>query len=400
MQNKRIAFAVQGEGRGHLTQAIAMADVLRKNGYILTCVIVGSSKNRQLPDFFIKKFNVPVVTVASPNFVTDKNSKSINLAKTMAQNIMQMARYAGSVKKIKDLLKEYQPDLLINFYEPLIGWLAVTSKTPFKIISVAHQFIYLHPLFKFPGGEKIESLAIKWYTKMTALGSSKLLAISMYNLPTDTNEKLQVCPPLLRTELFGLRPKEDDFVLVYLLNSGYIPEIISYHKKDPSMKLICFTDSKEVKEHYKGKLVVDENLIFYSLNDVKFLDLMSRCKALVCTAGFESVCEAMYLDKPVMMVPVAGHYEQYCNAVDASKIGAGIYAETFDLSMLKDCMEIYDPRKNTGYRNWVNCFETTFMEAIKSVFPENRPQVTNPQHAKWFPLFPVKFRHSPIDQRL
>ncbi len=395
MQSKRIAFAVQGEGRGHLTQAIAMADMLQKHGHTLTCVIVGSSMNRQLPDFFVKKFNVPLVTVASPNFVTDKNSKSINLAKTMVQNIMQMATYAGSVKKIKDLLKAYQPDLLINFYEPLIGWLAVTSKTPFKIISIAHQFIYLHPLFKFPGGEKIESTAIKWYTKMTAFGSSKMLAISMYNLPTRANEKLQVCPPLLRTELFGLRPKEDDFVLVYLLNSGYIPEIISYHKKDPSMKLICFTDSKEVKEHYKGKLVVDENLTFYSLNDVRFLDLMSRCKALVCTAGFESVCEAMYLDKPVMMVPVAGHYEQYCNALDASKIGAGIYAETFDLSILKDGIQIYDRQKNTGYRNWVNSFETVVMDAIQTSLSDENASA---QNKSWYPekLHPVfKLKSTP-----
>jgi uncharacterized protein (TIGR00661 family) len=371
MQSKKIAFAVQGEGRGHLTQAIAMADILKKQGHILTCVIVGCSKNRQLPDFFLKKFSVPLVTVASPNFVTDKNSKSINLGKTVVQNMMQVATYAGSVKKIKHLLKEYQPDLLINFYEPLIGWLAVTSKTPFKIISIAHQFIYLHPQFKFPGGENIESTAVKWYTKMTAFGSTKLLAISMYNLPTKTSEKLKVCPPLLRTELFGLRPIEDDFVLVYLLNSGYIPEIINYHKKDPSMRLICFTDSKEVKEHYKGKLVVDENLTFYSLNDTRFLDLMSRCKALVCTAGFESVCEAMYLDKPVMMVPVTGHYEQYCNARDASKIGAGIYAKSFDLSMLKDCIEIYDRQKNIGYRNWVGSFETTIVKAIEAVFQDD-----------------------------
>jgi uncharacterized protein (TIGR00661 family) len=199
----------------------------------------------------------------------------------------------------------------------------------------------------------------------------------MYSLPTKTNEKLQVCPPLLRTELFGLRPKEDDFVLVYLLNSGYIPEIVSYHKKDPSMKLVCFTDSKEVKEHYKGKLVVDENLTFYSLNDVRFLDLMSRCKALVCTAGFESVCEAMYLDKPVMMVPVSGHYEQYCNARDASKIGAGIYAESFDLSKLKDCIEIYDRQKNTGYRNWVNCFEATILDTIETAFQEDQTRANH-----------------------
>lgn len=395
MKNKRIAFAVQGEGRGHLTQAIALAEILETNGYTLTCVIVGSSSNRQLPDFFLNKFTVPVVTVASPNFVTDKNSKSINLGKTVVQNMMRMPVYRESVKKIKSILKEFQPDLLINFYEPLIGWLSITSKPSFKIISIAHQYIYLHPLFKFPGGQNLQSKAIQWYTKLTAHGSSKLLAISMYNLATKRNSKVQVCPPVLRKELFGLLPKQEEFVLVYLLNSGYIPEIVEYHKTDPSLKLICFTDSKDVKQHYKGKLVVDENLIFYSLNDVKFLDLMSRCKALVCTAGFESVCEAMYLDKPVMMVPVSGHYEQYCNALDASKIGAGIYAESFDLSKLNDCLQIYDRQKNNGYRNWVNSFETEVMNAIQtSLLDENAPAESKSWYpAKLFPVFRLKSTH-------
>ncbi len=388
MRSKRIAFAVQGEGRGHLTQAIALADILKTQGHHLTCVIVGTSTHRQLPDFFIQKFNVPIITVASPNFSTDKNSKAINMGKTVIDNIKRLPAYRNSIKKIKVLLEEFKPDLLINFYEPLIGWLAATSKPSYKIISIAHQYIYLHPLFKFPNGDNLHSKAIKWYTKVTAFGSSKLLALSMYNLPEAQNPKLQICPPLLRKELFDLRPKEEDFVLVYVLNSGYIPDIISYHQKDPEMKLICFTDSKDVKEHYKGKLVVDENLIFYSLNDYKFLDLMSRCKGLVSTAGFESVCEAMYLDKPVMMVPVSGHYEQYCNALDASKIGAGIYAESFDLSKLNDCLLIYDRQKNNSYRNWVNSFETVVIKAIQTSLQDEN---TSAESKSWYPtkLFPM-----------
>lgn len=44
---------------------------------------------------------------------------------------------------------------------------------------------------------------------------------------------------------------------------------------------------------------------------------MAGCKAYASTAGFESVCEAMYLGKPILMVPA--HIEQDCNAYDAKK---------------------------------------------------------------------------------
>lgn len=39
---------------------------------------------------------------------------------------------------------------------------------------------------------------------------------------------------------------------------------------------------------------------------------MQGCSGYVTTAGFESVCEAMYLGKPVMMIPT--HVEQEINA--------------------------------------------------------------------------------------
>ena len=57
---------------------------------------------------------------------------------------------------------------------------------------------------------------------------------------------------------------------------------------------------------------VDNTLSFYQLDDVEFLRQMAGCKAYASTAGFESVCEAMYLG-PILMVPA--HIEQDCNAI-------------------------------------------------------------------------------------
>ncbi len=53
-------FIVQGEGRGHLTQAIALADILRRNGHEVCEVLLGKSKNRDIPEFFLKKIGCRV----------------------------------------------------------------------------------------------------------------------------------------------------------------------------------------------------------------------------------------------------------------------------------------------------------------------------------------------------
>ena len=59
---------------------------------------------------------------------------------------------------------------------------------------------------------------------------------------------------------------------------------------------------------------------------------MAGCMAYASTAGFESICEAMYLGKPLMMVP--SHIEQKCNAFDATKFSAAVESDKFDLSVL------------------------------------------------------------------
>lgn len=77
---------------------------------------------------------------------------------------------------------------------------------------------------------------------------------------------------------------------------------------------------------------MDETLSYHQIDDVKFLNGMANCRAYASTAGFESICEAMYLGKPVLMVPA--HIEQDCNAYDAMIAGAGIIGDSFELESL------------------------------------------------------------------
>ena len=47
-----ILFIVQGEGRGHLTQAITLEEILLRNGHEVVEVLVGKSSSRRLPGIF------------------------------------------------------------------------------------------------------------------------------------------------------------------------------------------------------------------------------------------------------------------------------------------------------------------------------------------------------------
>ena len=55
---KKFILAVQGEGRGHMTQAISMYELLIENGHTVCAVILGSSGKRDIPQFFFEKIKL------------------------------------------------------------------------------------------------------------------------------------------------------------------------------------------------------------------------------------------------------------------------------------------------------------------------------------------------------
>ena len=89
---------------------------------------------------------------------------------------------------------------------------------------------------------------------------------------------------------------------------------------------------------------------------------MRRCNGFFSTAGFESICEAMYMQKPVLMIPVNGQYEQSCNAIDGELAGAGIRGSSFDISLLMDFIPHYKPSNN--FHAWIKNTETVFLEEL------------------------------------
>ena len=359
--NARCLFIVQGEGRGHMTQALAFKKTLEYNGYIVSAVMVGSSVKRQIPDFFTKGIGVPVYMFQSPNFITDKDVKSIKILKCISYNIKLLPVFLKNLKLINNKVKEFKPDLIINFYEPLTGLYKLIYNSRIPVVSVAHQYVYLHPEFKFPKEGFWQKMAIKFFTRLTALGSKKKFAISFYPLRNQSS-KLIVIPPLLRKSIYRLKPLSEDFFLTYILNKGLSNDIIEWHKTRPDVMMHCFWDRTDVEEEYK----YDETLTFHKLNDEKFLQLMASCKGFITTAGFESVCEAMYLKKPIFMMPVKGHYEQYCNARDANKVGAGMFNDDFIINPFVDALP-FNYQKNSQYREWVKMNQEIIIDQINEL---------------------------------
>jgi uncharacterized protein (TIGR00661 family) len=371
-------FIVQGEGRGHMTQAIAFGKLLETNGHRLTGVILGKSKRRAVPEFFEREINVPIHLIESPNFETDGNQKKVSVRKTILKNSLKWKTFHQSLKAIGQIVEAENPDVILNFYDLLGGLYNFIYRPKALFWVIGHQYLIDHPSFKFAPRRPLDKFLFQLNTAMTSLGADERLALSFLPQIHFSKQQVRIVPPLLRPEVKALEPKNGDFYLAYMVNPGYADEVIHFAKANPHLKIKAYWDKKGAAET-EHRL---PNLSFHRVHDKKFLQDMANCKGLVCTAGFESVCEAMYLGKPVMMIPVAGQYEQACNALDAVASGAGIASENFDFAKLERMRtnHIVNP---TLYRQWVDSWPLVFRELTSEAWAQGQESENSYPENSW-----------------
>ncbi|GHT25325.1 hypothetical protein AGMMS4957_20000 [Bacteroidia bacterium] len=256
---------------------------------------------------------------------------------TIRYNLVRIPRYIKGIGIIRKKIKELQPDVVVNFYDMLVGLIYAVCPPKPPCICVAHQYAFLHPDYHFPAENAAELRSLKLVTRITSLRAAKLFVLSIRNVeaaegggarPNKPADRFVFVPPLLREEVFEATPTDGDYMNGYLLNANYAEDIIAWQKQHPDVSMHFFWDKKEAEK----ETVINSRLSFHQLDDKLFLDYLAGCKGYATTAGFESVCEAAYFGKPVLMVPT--HIEQACNAYEFAQAGFGIAATAFDLDAL------------------------------------------------------------------
>jgi uncharacterized protein (TIGR00661 family) len=362
----KMMFCVLGEGRGHMTQAMAVKQMAEAAGHQVVAVTLGVSSQRQVPAYFESAMNRPVTQLPTLEFKY-KNNRSVSNTATLAGVVCNTPKYARILRQLDAVVRETQPDIILNFFEPIAAFFAITRRRRPPMVAIGHQFMFLHPGYVRAPRLWKQQLGMKFYTAILGARATKL-ALSLYEATDLPGKGIVVGPPILRSQLFELKSNPNgSFVLVYLLNHGYAEQIIRWSEKNPKTMLHCFYDKPGAPAEFQHS----PSLTFHRLDGEKFLRMMADCRHVVSTAGFESVCEAAWLGKPLFLVPVENHIEQQLNALDAQQFGIGIAADNFNLDRLA---ELPDRLPTEKFRAWTGCASKKLFTAIEHALREKSPR--------------------------
>ena len=60
------------------------------------------------------------------------------------------------------------------------------------------------------------------------------------------------------------------------------------------------------------------------ISDVAWISALVSAEGVLLGAGFESPAEALFLDKPIFILPMSNQYEQKCNAMALENMGVQV----------------------------------------------------------------------------
>lgn len=256
----KVIFIVQGEGRGHLTQAIAMERLLTNNGYHVTEVLVGKSLSKRLPGFFTRSIQAPIKQFSSPNFLPTRANTRANIPYSLIRNLLKLPEYIESMRFIHQRIKKSEADIVINFYELLTGFTYFLYRPAAPLVCIGHQYLFLHKDFHLPTINKTELFFLNLFSRLTSLGASRRLALSFHSMNPDKKQNIYVVPPLLRQDVFYQEVSQHNYIHGYMVNSGFAEDVYQWHKEYPDIPLRFFWDRWE-EEPVKR---IDDTLSFIS----------------------------------------------------------------------------------------------------------------------------------------
>ncbi len=363
MQSLRVVFVVQGEGRGHMTQALTLASHLRDAGHEVIHTLVGRSPWRSVPTYFREGIDTRVTEFDAPAQAPGPDGRAVSPTRTLGDVVRRLPRFGRAVDTIGRASRA--ADVVVNFLDLMAGISHALHPRRVPILAVAHNHVFSHPSLRGAPGPYHVRKAVLTYARATALAADRRIALSFDELPDHPKAGLQVAPPLLRPGLRELRPEDRGYLLAYVLNPGYAKVLAEWQARHDDVCVHCYVDGGSAG---LGPGTPGGNGFFaHDLDAQAFLDHLAGCRAFVGSAGFESLCEAHYLGKPVLAIPTEGQFEQRLNAWDAERCGVALAGSYVDLDDFWTRPPALAQRDVARFRGWVARAPELVVGAVEDV---------------------------------
>jgi uncharacterized protein (TIGR00661 family) len=326
----KILYGVVGEGMGHAMRSRVVLEHLVAQNHEVEIMASGRAT-----DFLKKRFS-GVNRIHGLHMIYEENR--VRVDKTLWSNVVTGATgLPQNIKAYFDLITEFKPKLVISDFE---SWTYLYGKAHrLPVLSIDNMQIInrcKHETDLIAGCEA-EFKVTKAFIK-TKLPWCDEYFITTFFKPKVRKKRTRLFPPILRPEILSAKRANGDHVLVYQTAEGNATLSDTLAKTGVECRIYGMRRGIE-KEQREG------NLRYMPFSEDKFIEDLATSRAVIAGGGFTLMGEAVYLQKPMLAVPLDRQFEQVLNARYLEKYGYGRAADNLNdpktvhsfLEVVPDC---------------------------------------------------------------
>jgi uncharacterized protein (TIGR00661 family) len=303
-----IIYAMSGEGRGHATRARVVVEALRGR-HQLTLFASACAYDLLAPRY--RGTDVRVVRIPGLHFAYSAPGR-VDLVRTMSEAALFRLALGDYVERILPEIDRVRPDLVIADFEPIAPRAAQRRGVPF--ISFDHQhYLVVSDFGGLPFTVRQQARASAPFVEALYDWQRATIVSSFYRIPLKPAHRDTVwVGTLIRPEVREARPERGNHLVAYI------------RRQAPPETLDALARSgREVRLYGLGAQAPVGSIRFLAIDERRFVEDLATCDAVVSTAGNQLVGEALYLRKPLLVMPEAWNFEQSVNAHFLERTGAG-----------------------------------------------------------------------------
>lgn len=301
-----VLYALCGTGRGHASRALAVAHALRERGHRVT--FASGGPNLRL----LHRLGEPTLTLPALRQVFDGNG--VDLMATARANWRWTYLSVYLFRRLERRLYGLGVEGVVCDFEPFLPYVARRMGLP--VVALNHQQILSAARCRVPLGHRISAMGTAAGIAFLAPSRpARVVVPTFFFPPVRDAQRTVLVPPILRPEVLRARPSRGRDLLVYF-NAPDPGALDALHAAGLSATVYGFPEPAHAALRYP-------RLRFRVPSQEGFLRDLAGCRAVVATAGFTLMSEALHLGKPVLAVPNRGFFEQLLNALELERSGRG-----------------------------------------------------------------------------
>ena len=325
--SKNIAITICCEGRGHLTQFINFYKSYENKEHI-KMIFLNKEIEKLIPIYFIEFCNEHKISIEwlyQNIHLYNSHDNNIDYPLTLLLGIYKIwGQHIDEMMKFYNILSKYNCSTILNFGCTDLRYYLSCGPKNITVYSYA-TMLKFYNTYENKYYHKNEDKKLNFIDNLIGTVG---LNFNRHQILADNNiclspikpiyEKYTTYPCLIDIQVqhdihydnYFKNYKKQKNILVYLLYEQYYDHFIKLAMINKNIQYFVFCRSDDI-------MIKDDNLdniIRFNLNNSGFKHMMNMCDIYIGSAGVESVCEAIFLKKPTILIPTIKHYEQITNA--------------------------------------------------------------------------------------